>query len=55
MIWMELHMVMIHLLQLEKVELSEPPQIMVLHGIKEHQEQQKSCQKLRMETQYSSL
>ena len=33
----QLHLVIIHLLQLEKVELSEPPQIMVLHGIKEHQ------------------
>ncbi len=40
MIWMQLHLVIILLLQLEKEELSVPPQIMDRHGIMERPEQQ---------------
>ena len=54
MIWMELHLAIIHLLQLEKLELSEPPQIMVQHGIMEHREQQETCLKLPMVPQHLS-
>ena len=55
MIWMELHLVIIHLLQLEKVELYVPPQIMDRLGIMEHQEQQDNCMKLPMGPQHLSL
>ena len=54
MIWMQLHLVIIHLLQLEKEELYVPPQIMGQHGIMEHQEKQHNYMKLRMGTQHLS-
>ena len=54
MIWMELHLAIIHLLQLEKEELYVPPPIMERRGIMERPEQHIILTKLRMKTQHLS-